>query len=112
MITQTTIDNLLTGNAAAEYPLTLSKEELDIIKNATTSTLILGRSGTGKTTCLVYKMLGRYIFASRFGTGRQKRQVRGVVSFFFNGAFVLTSSRFCSHAPVCWRINWRSTPSA
>jgi ABC-type lipoprotein export system ATPase subunit len=54
MVTQTTIDNLVSQNLSAEFPLVLSEEELRIVKNYKTSTLILGRSGTGKTTCLVY----------------------------------------------------------
>lgn len=35
----------------------LSKEELSIVSHSENSALILGRSGTGKTTCLVFKIL-------------------------------------------------------
>ena len=40
-----------------------------------TPAFILGRSGTGKTTCLVYKLVGRYLF-SRENVG-PLRQVCG-----------------------------------
>lgn len=42
-----------------EVPFELSPEELRIVSHFTTSTLILGRSGTGKTTCLVFKLLAQ-----------------------------------------------------
>lgn len=45
---------------AEEFPFDLSPEELDIVKHFSTSSLILGRSGTGKTTCLLFKMLARH----------------------------------------------------
>lgn len=76
MVTQTTIDNLVSENTDAEFPLVLSEEELKIIKNSKTSTLILGRSGTGKTTCLVYKLLGRYLAADLLKLARPRRQAR------------------------------------
>lgn len=81
MVTQTTIDNLVAQNTEAEFPLVLSQEELGIIKNSRTSTLILGRSGTGKTTCLVYKLLGRYLAANQLKLARPRRQVRSYPRF-------------------------------
>lgn len=81
MVTQTTIDNLVSQNMDAEFPLVLSQEELGIIKNSRTSTLILGRSGTGKTTCLVYKLLGRYLAANHLKLARPRRQVRNYPRF-------------------------------
>lgn len=81
MVTQTTIDNLVSQNTDAEFPLVLSQEELGIIKNSRTSTLILGRSGTGKTTCLVYKLLGRYLAANRLKLARPRRQARNYSPF-------------------------------
>lgn len=45
---------------AEEFPFDLSPEELDIVQHFSTSSLILGRSGTGKTTCLLFKMLARH----------------------------------------------------
>ena len=75
MATQTVIDNLVSQNLGAEFPFVLRKEELKIIKNYRTSTLILGRSGTGKTTCLVYKLVGRYLAYNSLYHGRPRRQV-------------------------------------
>lgn len=75
MVTQTTIDNLVSQNLGAEFPLVLCAEELRIVKNYKTSTLILGRSGTGKTTCLVYKLVGRYLASHSLHLGRRRRQV-------------------------------------
>ena len=75
MATQTFIDNLVSENPGAEFPLVLCKGELKIIKNYKTSTLILGRSGTGKTTCLVYKLVGRYLIYNSMSLERPRRQV-------------------------------------
>ena len=75
MATQTVIENLVSQNLGAEFPFVLCKEELKIIKNYKTSTLILGRSGTGKTTCLVYKLVGRYLAYTSVHGGRRRRQV-------------------------------------
>lgn len=43
-----------------DVPFELSAEELRIVSHFNTSTLILGRSGTGKTTCLVFKLLAQF----------------------------------------------------
>ena len=45
----------------AEYPLSLLGEQIDMIEDFQTSTLCLGRSGTGKTTSLIYKLVIRYL---------------------------------------------------
>jgi hypothetical protein len=76
LVTQAIIDNIASQNLSAEFPLVLSGEELRIVKNYKTSTLILGRSGTGKTTCLVYKLVGRYLASNFLHPGRPRRQVR------------------------------------
>ena len=39
----------------------ISAEEVAVVNHSLTPAFILGRSGTGKTTCLVYKLLGRYL---------------------------------------------------
>ncbi|KAF8463424.1 hypothetical protein BDZ91DRAFT_305427 [Kalaharituber pfeilii] len=51
-------------NEDAVFPFDLSSTEVAIIKHSETAAFILGRSGTGKTTCLLYKLLSRYL-ASR-----------------------------------------------
>ena len=57
-----------------EFPFDLSPEELDIVSHFNTSSLILGRSGTGKTTCLLFKILAKYR-AQSLSDGPPVRQV-------------------------------------
>lgn len=63
-----------TGLAAMDYPMALDYEQTQIVRYAQSSTLILGRSGTGKTSCLIMKALARYI-ASKRGGNPAVRQV-------------------------------------
>lgn len=58
-LTEPLLGSLL-SNLTFEVPFELSSEELRIVSHFTTSTLILGRSGTGKTTCLVFKLLAQF----------------------------------------------------
>lgn len=46
------------------FPIDPSNEEIKIINHFKTPAFILGRSGTGKTTCLIYKMVSRYLTAN------------------------------------------------
>lgn len=61
-------DQVLTAmrhrSLAFEFPLYLSREQVGMIESFDRSALIVGRSGTGKTTCLIYKMLASH-FQSR-----------------------------------------------
>lgn len=52
---------ILANDVSAEFPFNLSKEEIEVISHFQTASLILGRSGTGKTTCLIFKMVGKYL---------------------------------------------------
>ncbi|RPB01677.1 hypothetical protein L873DRAFT_646647 [Choiromyces venosus 120613-1] len=54
-------------------PVVLSREEAKVVNHSTGATFILGRSGTGKTTCLIYKLVGKYI--STRENGQPPRQV-------------------------------------
>ncbi|KAH8146891.1 uncharacterized protein LAJ45_08970 [Morchella importuna] len=74
-VTQTTFSNVRAGNITAQYPLSLAQEELTIVKDTLNSTLIQGRSGTGKTTCLVYKLFGRYLTSKNLDARSSPRQV-------------------------------------
>ncbi|KAJ5757424.1 uncharacterized protein N7511_006118 [Penicillium nucicola] len=56
------LNALLDGNKDAEFPFELSAQELQVVRHFSTSSLILGRSGTGKTSCLLFKMLARHLF--------------------------------------------------
>lgn len=59
-LTEPLLRSLFSKDLAGEFPFELSKEELRIITHFRTSSLILGRSGTGKTTCIVFKILSRF----------------------------------------------------
>lgn len=62
-------------NGTEEFPFDLSPEELEIVKHFSTSTLILGRSGTGKTTCLLFKMFAKHKARQSASDEQQARQV-------------------------------------
>jgi ABC-type Fe3+/spermidine/putrescine transport system ATPase subunit len=50
--------NKLIDTVAIEVPFNLSFEETELVKMPMSSIFILGRSGTGKTTVLIFRMLG------------------------------------------------------
>ncbi len=52
------------GEDEVDFPFRVSPSELTIIENdldPPCSTVLVGRSGTGKTTCAVYKMWFRWL---------------------------------------------------
>ncbi|KAL9045188.1 MAG: hypothetical protein Q9214_001735 [Letrouitia sp. 1 TL-2023] len=55
--------------------MNLSPEERQVISHISTSTLILGRSGTGKTTCLVFKLVAMYLSSTKAGSNQPAKQV-------------------------------------
>ncbi|KAF8431998.1 hypothetical protein BGX38DRAFT_1277007 [Terfezia claveryi] len=63
-ITGKVLDRIFSSPDEIEFPFDISKEEIEIVKKADSAAFILGRSGTGKTTCLLFKLLCRNI-ASR-----------------------------------------------
>ena len=73
--TEPLIRSVFSDNMTAELPLDLSKDEECVIGHFHTSTLILGRSGTGKTTCLIYKLVAQYLAGRMLKAGRSRRQV-------------------------------------
>ncbi|KAF8460724.1 hypothetical protein BDZ91DRAFT_851386 [Kalaharituber pfeilii] len=74
-VTGRILDRLFTAPefAQVDFPFDLSQEETEIIRQSSSAAFILGRSGTGKTTCLLYKLLCRNI-ASR-ENGATVRQI-------------------------------------
>ena len=74
MLTEPVLRSILTNNVSAQFPFDLSSEETEIIKYFQTSSLILGRSGTGKTTCLVFKLVAKFL-TSRSTDEKPIRQV-------------------------------------
>lgn len=74
-LTEPFLKSIIDENDTEEFPFDLSPEELEIVKHFSTSTLILGRSGTGKTTCLLFKMLAKHKARQSASDGQQARQV-------------------------------------
>ena len=66
------MDSFLAMNLTAEFPPDMSPEEIDV-KHNESGTLIMGRSGTGKTTCLVQKLVRNYTVLK--SVGQAPRQV-------------------------------------
>ncbi|KAL8725519.1 MAG: hypothetical protein Q9166_007305 [cf. Caloplaca sp. 2 TL-2023] len=64
-----------------EFPYKLSPYETEIVCHRDAPSIILGRSGTGKTTCLVYKMIGRHIASKELNEEQPLRQVLLTRSF-------------------------------
>lgn len=63
------------SDVTLELPYMLSKAEMEVVCHWKTPSLILGRSGTGKTTCLAYQLMGKYL-ANKTSTSEQPiRQV-------------------------------------
>ncbi|KAF8462261.1 hypothetical protein BDZ91DRAFT_356694 [Kalaharituber pfeilii] len=68
------LDRLFASYNSVEFPFDISMEETEIIKHSNTAAFIQGRSGTGKTSCLLFKLLCRNI-ASREHEGTSVRQI-------------------------------------
>lgn len=60
-LTSTVLDNIHPEASASEFPVDPSGEEIHAINHFESPAFILGRGGSGKTTCLVYKLAGRYL---------------------------------------------------
>ena len=74
-LTTPVYQTIIAKNLGAEFPLDVSADEWRVISHIQTSTLILGRSGTGKTTCLVFKLVGKYLSAKASNDERPIKQV-------------------------------------
>ncbi|CUS14614.1 unnamed protein product, partial [Tuber aestivum] len=62
-LTTTVLDNITSTTRKVAYPVDISAEEARVVDHYLPPKFILGRSGTGKTTCLVYKLVGRYLLS-------------------------------------------------
>ena len=58
-VTEEMLQSIIDQDLAAEFPFDMSEMELKIVQHSGTPTLIMGRSGTGKTTCLIFRMIHR-----------------------------------------------------
>ena len=74
-LTEPLLRSVLNNDLVAELPLDLSDDEKTVINHFKTSSMILGRSGTGKTTCLIYKLVAQFLVAEKATGQRSKRQV-------------------------------------
>ena len=74
-LTDPVIRSIVDNNLAAEFPFDLSMEEARVITHFRTASLILGRSGTGKITCLVFKLVGKFLASKAVSDERVARQV-------------------------------------
>ena len=75
-LTKPVMRSVLANDLAAEFPFHLSQDEVRIIENFETASLILGRSGTGKTTCLVFKLVAKFLARNHLIGEAPIRQVR------------------------------------
>ncbi|KAF8250004.1 hypothetical protein K440DRAFT_659974 [Wilcoxina mikolae CBS 423.85] len=65
--TEPVMDAFRENNIFAEFPPDTSPEEIEVINHHRSGTLIMGRSGTGKTTCLVHKLMRNYVVSRSSG---------------------------------------------
>lgn len=85
-LTEPVIRSILDNDLAAEFPFDLSKEESRVITHFQTASLILGRSGTGKTTCLIFKLVGKLLASKAVLDERPVRQVSVTTVAFLSSA--------------------------
>ena len=103
-LTEPVIRSILSSDLSAEFPFNLSREEARVIRHFRTASLILGRSGTGKTTCLVFKLVGKYLASKAVVDERPVRQVsynRLIETFLA----LLTGVRSFLRDPAFWRTS-------
>ena len=98
-LTEPVIRSIVDNDLTAEFPFSLSMEEDRVIKHFQTASLILGRSGTGKTTCLVFKLVAKFLASKAVLDERPARQVSSemIVVFLFaanQDQVLLTRSSF------------------
>ena len=74
-LTEPMIQAILANDLTAELPFDLSSDEIQVIGHFQTASLILGRSGTGKTTCLAFKLVGKYLARRKLQGAKPLRQV-------------------------------------
>ncbi len=74
-LTEPVIRALFANDLAAEFPFDLSGDEARCVQHFQTASLVLGRSGTGKTTCLIFKMVGSFLASRANLDERPARQV-------------------------------------
>ncbi|KAJ5107749.1 hypothetical protein N7456_004424 [Penicillium angulare] len=74
-VTESFLRSIQETTGQEEFPFDLSPEEWEIISHFNSASLILGRSGTGKTTCLLFKILAKYQTARKIPGSKYPRQL-------------------------------------
>ncbi|KAJ5166413.1 DNA helicase UvrD-like C-terminal [Penicillium canariense] len=74
-VTESLLKSIMHPTGREEFPFELSPEEMEIVRHFDTSSLILGRSGTGKTTCLLFKIFAKYRARQAAHGGKSIRQI-------------------------------------
>lgn len=88
-LTQTVLDGILTSGSSAEFPFDVAHDEVEIIRQNSSASFILGRSGTGKTTCLAFKLLSSYIGSRANMEGGLSPDARPVRQVFITRSEIL-----------------------
>ncbi|KAL8730126.1 MAG: hypothetical protein Q9181_004774 [Wetmoreana brouardii] len=61
VFTEPLLHSQVMNDLSPALPYQLSRHEMEIIRHWGSPSLILGRSGTGKTTCLIFRLVGKYL---------------------------------------------------
>ncbi|KAF8453351.1 hypothetical protein BGX38DRAFT_417317 [Terfezia claveryi] len=88
-LTQTVLDGIFTSGSSAEFPFDVAHDEVEIIRQTSSASFILGRSGTGKTTCLAFKLLSSYIGSRANMDGDLSPDARPVKQIFITRSEIL-----------------------
>ncbi|GBC01906.1 hypothetical protein RclHR1_04380007 [Rhizophagus clarus] len=88
-LSQNLIKSLILGGSG--FTFNVSKIEYEIINNPT-SAIIIGRSGTGKTTCIVFRLVASYLNNQLYKTP-SSRKING--NFYKRQLFITVSPNLC-----------------
>jgi len=94
-MTEKVLDRLSSAPDNMEFPFELSREELKIVEQKNSAAFILGRSGTGKTTCMLFKLLWRNIASRENETPVRQVQIPSRSSL--STRLAIDPDRFFSH---------------
>ena len=73
-LTAPVMRSIIAKNLTAEFPVDLSSDEARCVCWVKSSSFIIGRSGTGKTTCLILKLVGKFLASKMMASERPLRQ--------------------------------------
>ena len=91
-MTSKMLRSIIEQDTTAEFPFDLSPTEMQILQHVSSPTFILGRSGTGKTTCLVFKMITRYLASYNSSPEKPVQQVRVIKCSLTEGCISTSNS--------------------